>query len=389
MDKSVLQNRQLWLIFGITMIAVMGAASFMAAYPKMAIFFNVTPEKVAIISSIFTLPGLLFTPLFGMLADKIGRKKIIIPAMLLFAVAGFSIFFVRDYYLLLVLIFIQGVGASPLGALNVTLITDKFVGSDRSSALGFNGTIQSLSTTIYPIIGGALAGISWSYPFLMPLLSLIFLLPIVLFLKDDAPKTTEFSNYFASIRNYIRNKQVIAVFTLAILTFTILFGTLISFLPFLIVKSGIHSPTFIGMQISTMSIVAAITSSQLRRILNKLNPQIVLIFSFIFYGIGSASFLLFSNPDYFFISSAIFGLGHGVNIPTLISIISSLVPKENTAGFLSILRASSLLGQTGGPVLFGVFFVHFGLNSTFIFGSIFALIAIILIILFIKPIKIQ
>ena len=389
MNKSVLSNRQLWLIFSITMIAVMGAASFMAAYPKMAIFFNVTPDKIAIISSVFTLPGLIFTPLFGVLADKIGRKKIIIPAMLLFALAGFSIFFVRDYYLLLVLIFIQGVGASPLGALNVTLITDKFFGQERSAALGLNGTVQSLSTTIYPIIGGALAGFGWSYPFLMPVLALIFLLPIVLFLKDDAPKTTEFSNYFASVRHYIKNKQVVTIFVLAILTFVILFGTLISFLPFLITKSGINSPAFIGMQISTMSIIAAISSSQLRRIFKVLNPQIVLILSFLFYGIGSASFLLFSNPNYFFISSAIFGIGHGVNVPTLISIISNIVPQENTAGFLSILRASSLLGQTGGPVLFGVFFVYFGLNSTFIFGSIFALIAITLVILFIKPVKIK
>ena len=215
MDNLVLKNKQLWLVFGITTIAVMGIASFMSAYPKIAAHFNVTPDKVALISTIFTLPGLLLTPLFGVLADKIGRKKIIIPALLLFGLAGFAIIFVNDFNYFLFLIFLQGIGAAPLGALNITLISDKFAGKDRIAALGYNGTVLNLSTSIYPFIGGLLAGFGWYYPFFLPLLAIIVMFPVLFFLKDEHASHVNFADYFSAFGSTIKSIKVLSILSLA------------------------------------------------------------------------------------------------------------------------------------------------------------------------------
>lgn len=382
-SPSVLRNKQLWLIFGITTIAVMGVASFMSAYPKIAEFFKVTPDRVALVSTIFTLPGLLLTPVFGILADRIGRKKIIVPALILFGLSGFSIIFVRDFDLFLILIFFQGVGAAPLGALNLTLISDKFQNGDRAAALGYNGTVLNLSTTIYPFLGGILAGFGWYYPFLLPLLAIVIMFLLVFFLEDNYTSQSGISDYFSGIIITLKNVKILLILTLALFTFLILFGTLISFLPFLINNMGVKNPIFIGMQIATMSIMAAVSSSQLKRLNSLLQQKHILIISFSLYLISLLMIIYIRNPYLLFLASAIYGLGHGVNIPTLVSILSNSVPRDQLAGIMSLHRASSLLGQTSAPVIFAVFFREFGIYSTFLLGAVIALIAIVIVTLLI------
>lgn len=384
MDNLVLKSKQLWMVFGITTIAVMGIASFMSAYPKIAAHFNVTPDKVALISTIFTLPGLLLTPLFGVLADKIGRKKIIIPALLLFGLAGSGIIFVNDFNYFLFLIFMQGIGAAPLGALNITIISDKFSGKDRIAALGYNGTVLNLSTTIYPFVGGLLAGFGWYYPFFLPLLAIVVMFPVLFFLKDEHISKVNFSEYFSAFGSTIKNIKVLSILSLAVITFLILFGTLISFLPFLITEMGIKNPVFIGMQIATMSIMAALSSSQLKRINNYFSQKQLLIFAFLLYGIASILVIFFHQPWLLFISSSIYGIGHGVNIPTLVGLLSQSVPKEQLAGFMSLQRASSLLGQTSAPIIFAIFYRSFGIESTFVLGAVLASLAVVIILFLIN-----
>ena len=220
LSKLLLKERRLILIFGITTISVMGVASFMSAYPKIADYFKITPAQVSIISAVFTLPGLLITPILGILADKFGRKRIILPALLLFAFAGFLISFVNDFNLFLLLIFIQGIGAAPLGALNVTLISDFFQGKERATALGYNGTILNLSTTIYPILGGLLAGFGWRYPFLLPLLSFLVFFPILWFLKENKVSNINQKSYFKQLNKNFWNPHIIGIYLTVFFTFS-------------------------------------------------------------------------------------------------------------------------------------------------------------------------
>lgn len=361
----------------------------MSAYPKIADYFKITPAQVSLISAVFTLPGLLITPILGILADKFGRKRIILPALLLFAFAGFLISFVNDFNLFLLLIFIQGIGAAPLGAFNVTLISDFFQGKERATALGYNGTILNLSTTIYPILGGLLAGFGWRYPFLLPLLSFLVFFPILWFLKENKVSNINQKSYFKQLNKNFWNPHIIGIYLTVFFTFFILFGTLISYMPFLIKNLGNNQPFFIGLQVATMSVSAAISSSMLSKWLNFFTQKKLLLIAFLLYSISISGFIIFKNPNLFFISTVIFGIGHGVNIPTLTSILSHSVPKENLAGFMSFLRAFSLLGQTTAPIVFSIFFNKFGMESVFIFGICIGLLSLFSILFLIKNIQLD
>src|SRR6056297_3660165 len=166
------RDKNLYIIFGITLMAVMGVASITPAFPGIIKAFDISKTQVAYLITVFTLPGIFMAPVMGILADRFGRKIIIIPSLFVFALAGFACTFATSFVTLLILRFFQGVGMSSLGMLNTTMIGDLYSGNKRSSAMGYVSGVLSIGTATYPAIGGFLADIAWNIPFLLPLLAI-------------------------------------------------------------------------------------------------------------------------------------------------------------------------------------------------------------------------
>lgn len=155
--NEILKDRRLYVIFSVTLIAVMGVASITPALPKIAGTLNLTKPQVALLISAFTFPGIFLTPVAGVLADRWGRKRVLVPALFIFALAGSAIFFFHNFYHIILLRILQGMGAAPLGSINTTLIGDYFKRQQLPKAMGYNASVLSLSTATYPLIGGLLA----------------------------------------------------------------------------------------------------------------------------------------------------------------------------------------------------------------------------------------
>jgi MFS family permease len=151
--RPVWRDHNLHVVFAVTLMAVLGSSSVTPAFPKVVEEFGVSPRQVGLLITFFTLPGVFLTPVAGVLSDKLGRKRVLVPSLLLFGVAGTACAFARDFELLLGLRALQGVGAA-LGATNVTLIGDLYEGRRRTAALGYNSRVLSTGTASYPAIGG-------------------------------------------------------------------------------------------------------------------------------------------------------------------------------------------------------------------------------------------
>jgi MFS transporter, ACDE family, multidrug resistance protein len=119
--KPIYLNTNLQLVFGVTLMAVLGVSSITPTFPVIIEEFNISPQLIGMLITVFTLPGIVITPLLGILAVRFGRKRILIPSMLLFGMAGAACALARDYNLLLFLRFLQGIGAASRGSLNVDL----------------------------------------------------------------------------------------------------------------------------------------------------------------------------------------------------------------------------------------------------------------------------
>ena len=187
--RNIFWDINLQIIFSITLMAVLGVASITPAFPKMVKELNLSSGQIGLLITIFTLPGVIMTPILGVLADHWGRKRILIPSMMVFGVAGGACAFARDMNLLLGLRFLQGAAAASLGSLSVTLIGDLYSGKTRAKAMGYNASVLSIGTACYPAIGGALAMMGWYYPFALPFLAIPIGIFVLFSLKNPTEKS--------------------------------------------------------------------------------------------------------------------------------------------------------------------------------------------------------
>jgi MFS family permease len=374
--RKLYHDTNLQIIFGITLMAVMGVASITPAFPTIARDLNVSAQQVGLLITVFTLPGVILTPILGVLADRYGRKKILIPALLLFGIAGTACFFARDFKLLLILRFFQGMGGGSLGSINTTLIGDLYHGDERATAMGYTTSVLSMGTASYPLIGGALAVLAWYYPFLLSIIAIPIGIIVLLKLKNPEPEKPEsMRHYFRSVWKSI-NGQVVGLFFASLLTFVILYGVYLSYFPFLVKQSFGGSAVTIGLLMSAMSATTAVTSSQLGKLTRRFTSKSLLIAGFLLYSIGLALIPYMPSIWMLLIPTLIFGLGHGVNIPSILTLMSGFAPFEQRAAFMSMNSMVLRGGQTIGPPLIGVFYTLGGVETAFLAGSALALIVL-------------
>jgi len=162
---GVLKDSNFRIVLGVTLMSVLGIASVTPAFPDISRELGLSAARTALLVSVFTIPGFLLTPFLGILADRFGRKKVLVPCLFLFGLAGGACAFASDFTMLLALRFLQGTGASALNSLNATLIGDFFSGKERSEAMGYNSSVIGLGAASYPALGGILATFGWRYPF--------------------------------------------------------------------------------------------------------------------------------------------------------------------------------------------------------------------------------
>ncbi len=374
-----MNNKNLTIIFLTTLMAVLGVASITPAFPSIIKHFNISPIQVTLLITIFTLPGIFLAPVVGILADRIGRKIILIPSLFLFGIAGAGCFFTKNWEVLLALRFIQGIGAASLGSLNVTLIGDLYEGKKRSEIMGYNASVLSLGTALYPTIGGALAMVGWQFPFLLPLLAIPVALSAIFLLKTPEPKKLQnFKDYLQKTWKNINQKSVWGIFIINVLLFVILYGAFLSYFPQLMEERLHATALHIGLFMSGFSIIAAITASQKKQIDRNISVKTQLNLGFILY-IISMIILSFANTWWQLIIPLItFGIAHGILIPGIQTLLVGFASLNERAGFMSINSMVLRIGQTVGPMFIGLFYALGGIDIAFIGGALVALVMLLI-----------
>ena len=382
---SVFKNKNLYIIFGVTLIAMMGVASITPAFPDIIRYFDISPQQVGGLIVAFTLPGIFLTPFTGILADRYGRKIVLVPSLFLFGLAGFACMFTKDFYWLLVLRFFQGVGASSLSSMNITLVGDLFKGNQRTTVMGYNASVLSIATASYPALGGAIAIFGWNYIFALPILAIPLGLYIIKGLDNPEPKNkANLRSYFGKVWETINKKTVWGLLILNFIIFLILYGTYLTYFPLMMEKRLGAQSYQIGLMMSVMSITTAGISSQLGRINRWLGLRKQLIIGSTGYMIATLIMTFAGNYATIAVAVIIFGLGHGIIIPSIQNMMVGFAAISERAAFMSLNSMVLRGGQTFGPLMVGLFYTLSGLKGAFTTGAILALLMLVIIFVMIK-----
>ncbi|WP_320007604.1 MFS transporter [Maridesulfovibrio sp.] len=383
--EALYKNKNLQIVFSVTLMAIMGVSSIIPALPDMIREFGISGSTIGLIFTIFTLPGILFAPLAGIFADRLGRKKILVPSLIIFGIFGAACFFASDFKTLLLLRFIQGIGAAAIGVINLTIIGDLFSGNDRIKAMGLNAGVLSMGTAIFPAIGGILAQICWEAPFLLALLALPLAWVVAFKLENPEPSSNaNFKKYMKAAFEGMRSKEVLSLFAISLLTFIILYGPIVTYLPLLLNSRFEASPLMIGIVISSASFITALAASQMGRLANFLSQPLMISISGFAYG---AAMLMLPTADsalWCILPVCMFGLGQGLNMPNSMSMLTAIAPMEQRAIFMSMNGMLLRAGQTIAPLLMGLIYSGFSLDAVFYAGAFVAAAIFIVSTLFLR-----
>lgn len=363
----------------------MGVSSIAPAFPSIGRSLDVSTNQIGLLITFFTLPGIIFTPIFGILADRFNRKVILVPSLFLFGIAGTACALADSFEQLLMFRVFQGIGSAALGVLNLTLIGDLYLGNERATVMGYNGSVLSIGTALYPAIGGALAIIGWSYPFYLSLLALPVGLFALFFLRQETEKNgLEIKFYLKEVKSALFSKTVLALFLCMFFTFIILYGGYITYFTILLDEKFAKSSFAIGAILSGSSLVTAITSAQLGRLTARFNEQTLIKAAAVLYTLIFAMIPFVDNIWLFAIPISLFGIAQGMNIPSIMNLLTGYAPKEFRAAFLSANWMVMRLGQAIGPYVLGLVYLYVSLEGTFYFTALTGILFIITSFIFLR-----
>jgi ACDE family multidrug resistance protein len=378
--NNSLINGNLLIVFGITLISVLGIVSITPALENIAFNLSLSLPEVSLLITVFTIPGVIFTPVFGILADKYGRKKVLIPLLFLFGFAGGIIIFIPNFNIILILRFLQGIGAASLSSLNIIIIGDLYSSESRTKVMGYNAGVLYIGLTIYPAIGGALATLSWNLPFILPFIAIPIGILSLKFLDIPQPEFDfKFKNYLRNMFYNLKNRVTLIILLISLINFIILYGAFLTVTSFLSFFSG-FTPFIIGLIQSFSFLVGSGFSLSLGKIRERVTERVLIIISFIIYPIAFIMVIFINSIELFLIPTALIGIAQGINVPSIQSLVTGLAPFKERGAIVSAQGMFLRLGQALGPFLMANIFVFFGSNIVFIISSIMSLLAFFIIL---------
>ncbi|MCX7929364.1 MAG: MFS transporter [Chlorobi bacterium] len=355
-------------IFSLTVMVGVGTSTMPPALAAVQRTFGVGPDTAGILLSIFTLPGLILTPLLGYIADRIGRRAVLVISLLVFAAGGITALAATTFEHLVAARLIQGVGAASLGALNVALISDFFHGHQRIRLLGFNHSVLSVGTAILPVVSGQLAAVGWRLPFALPSVGLI-VATAVLVLVPPVPAVSAMRPQSVISLHWRRLGILLAI---SAATYALLFGPFLNYVHERIRLLEPSNPSLyahIGAIIGLMSVATTIGALFVGRLARRYTPEQLLQVACGLYAV--ALMLFIAVPTYWLlvIPTLVFGLAQAFNQPVVQSLVAAVAPPERLGTILSLNRSAALVGQTAGPLLFGIVYRAGDLAAVFVVGG--------------------
>jgi MFS transporter, ACDE family, multidrug resistance protein len=375
------QDKNFYIINALTLIAILGGTVFNPALPTISQVFNVSSDQVSLVATLFQLPGAIVTPIFGVLADTFGRKQILVPSLLLFALGGTLSGFAQTFRSLLEWRIVQGIGTASLESLQLTLIGDLYRGRQLGAVMAFNAGLIGMSSALFPLIGGLLTGFSWRFPFMISFVAVLVALLVLFSLKlpkhHNNPQNFQLKPYLQSTWSSINNRQVMGLMFAVMIQFMLQVGTCLVYIPLLAGELG-ASASFNGFLLASISISVAIVASQLGRITQKFSEIKLIKFSFVLAALAFIITPLIHNVWLLFIPILLIGASQGLAFPSTQALLAGLAAQESRAGFMSVNATIQSWGQTLGPFLGGIVDMIWGTRIVFVSSAIISILSLVI-----------
>lgn len=139
-DTDIVQERPFQVLLLTNMLPPLGTALMSPVFGSLIEPLGATPANIGLMMSAFTAPGVFLIPVTGFLADRYGRRPVILFGLLWFGATGTAIALVSEFWAALALRFCQGIGFAALTPIIITSLGDLYSGTKEATAQGLRFT---------------------------------------------------------------------------------------------------------------------------------------------------------------------------------------------------------------------------------------------------------
>ncbi len=394
-DSKILYSLMLIIIF-----VSMGQSVYWQTMPIIGREFGFSEMEINTVVSISAAMFIIFTPFWGKLSDRIGRKSVLLVGLtgyvlsniiFLYSASIGLLGYVSGFFLLFILlvsrIINSAVGAASRPATGA-YVADVTSLEERSSGMGKFGAANNIGTILGPVLVGSIIGINIfnskieGFALLTPLIVMSFLMIIAIFfvLLFLPNKKSADSDELNSERPTLDKnlKLLISIGVIVFTSFAIVQSVTAYYIQDRFSLTLDETARSTALLLGTMALMAIV--SQLTFVQRFKGPPLELIKYSIPLFVLSSLIIVFS-PSYIYIyfGMAIMGLAMGLASPGYTAAASLNADPNNQGAAVGLAMVAPGLGFTLGPFLSGLLY-SISINLPFLF-----ILPLFLVILFILP----
>lgn len=388
MDKSINKNKVL-LLLGLSGFIVMADNWVVSPIlPAIAQSLNINIANAGLLITAYMLPFGIFQIIFGPLADRYGKKKVISSSVIFFTFATGLCALGTSLTDLAIFRAITGIFAASVMPISMALIGDLFPMQERQQAIGTFMGISFLGQGLSMVVGGTIAFfLNWRGVFAA--YAVLALIPAVLMIKNYKILPSEVnpnSQFFMPYARLISNKRSLFTYIIVILEGMFILGSF-SYLGAYISAKYHYNFLYIGLILTAFGIMSVIGGRLTGKLALKHGMRKVLTIGLlsatasdltIYFGGSTLSVLV--------ISVALLGTGFIFTHSTLLTRATEFADKARGAA-MSLVAFCFMIGGGIGTALGGKLITAFDISEVFLTFGIALLVTLALSFVLIRDMK--
>lgn len=379
--KKTHQSRRYWYLFILALcgfVTSFGAHIVATNLPAYAQTVGVGAFMIGLLIGVYDFAELFAKLVAGFIADRRGMKLTLLVGLAIF-ILGSLLFLVISPKLLLLVRFMQGLGAAALSTVSITLVAKHFP-EGRGKAFGIYNGIKGAGYVIAPALGGFLVvGYGFSMIFIVSAGVGIFALILSLFLPGEARKPNQLDDDDLTLKDLFlifREPRLLPIYAVILINMFMV-GILFGFLPVYL-----YSLRFTPLQSGKVISIATLSYLLVQPIAGYLADKIEIratVLAGLLLGAVAVIAITFTSGVVLIVVVVIAGLGVGTVWTNSDALVSNLAEKNQVGASIGAAQSFKEFGDMTGPLLIGLLTQVYGVRVGFVSCGGLALLSLFLL----------
>ncbi|MGW0584641.1 MFS transporter, partial [Streptomyces sp. NPDC002920] len=299
-------------------LPILGAVLIAPVLPKMQDHFASTPGAKALVPLALTVPALslaLLAPFAGVIVDRLGRRRLLVVAAVLYAVFGTAPLYLHSLGAIIAVRALVGVTEAAIMTCCTTLIGDYYSGHRRVKYLALQTMCASASATVFFVLGGAIGSAGWKGPFWVYAVSLLLAPLMAVALPAPTARATAAATP-APGRRPFPWRQLAGICALTFFGAMVFYAVPVE-MSYLLDDLGVENTGVIGLATaiaSAATVGGAVTFARLKRSPDPMLPAVLALCA-----AGFGMMFLAGNAPLLVIGAVVNCVGTGMLLPALLT----------------------------------------------------------------------